>query len=556
RTRPGSGWPGSAAWSEARPAWLARRSASGRRGAACMCRNPRAATCRPSRRWSADCRTIRAPAHAAAASRSPCRPACSRCRRLGGHLHIGADVQADGVGVGLARGPVPGGRAVAVVALAEEAAIHPLRLALRVVDAGPEQVAALALNRAGDPRLAVGRRGPDEAAVPGRALGLMRAAGIGDADGNAFARCQWTGQGDGQPPLGVGPVGDRPSVHGDGGDGEDRVQLDHDGGRRRRGGEVENGDAFQRLAFRQQLERQVRLVETQRQLLGRARRAAGQGEGGGFARRLLRHRGRGQQGCRQAKDGERAQGRGSGRTGHEGSGPTRKRKRPVFPPASSKSVSRRRLGGGLLGQLGADLTLDAQGGDRQLLVASLDDEGVQAALEVQGAQGGVRDTQREGLAQSFRLNLDRLQRRQETALGLDVGVAHVMADHGADSGEDAASKEARARGGRIEEGLAGRQGWSRRPARQSHSEGEGSPSFSTRSRRDYIEQTHDESHERQTHEDLDPLRPADGRRGPRGRRRRDAGRARVRASGPVGRPVRGPARLLGVHHQRDGRARH
>src|SRR5690606_34231709 len=117
-----------------------------------------------------------------------------------------------------------------------------------------------------------------------------------------------------------------------------------------------------------------------------------------------------------------------------------KRKRPAFPPAFSYSVRRRRSGGGLLGQLGAHLALDAQGGDRQLLVASLDDEGVQAALEVQGAQGGVRDTQREGLTQRFRLNLDRLQRRQETTLGLDVGVAHVMADQGADTGEFAATR--------------------------------------------------------------------------------------------------------------------
>lgn len=36
-------------------------------------------------------------------------------------------------------------------------------------------------------------------------------------------------------------------------------------------------------------------------------------------------------------------------------------------------------------------------------------------------------------------NLDRLQRRQ-AALGLDVGVAHVMADHGADTGEFAATR--------------------------------------------------------------------------------------------------------------------
>ncbi|MNQ81884.1 hypothetical protein D3C85_969220 [compost metagenome] len=60
--------------------------------------------------------------------------------------------------------------------------VHPVRFALRMVDAGPEQIAALALNRAGDPWLAVRRLGPDEAAIPGRTFGLMRAAGIGDAD--------------------------------------------------------------------------------------------------------------------------------------------------------------------------------------------------------------------------------------------------------------------------------------------------------------------------------------------------------------------------------------
>src|SRR5215217_2107523 len=106
-----------------------------------------------------------------------------------------------------------------------------------------------------------------------------------------------------------------------------------------------------------------------------------------------------------------------------------------------KSVRRRRSGsGGLLGQLGLHLALDALRGDRQLLVLGLDDEDVQAALVVEGAQRGVRDTQRERLAQGLRRDLDRLQRRQEATLGLDVRVAHAVADHGADTGEFATTR--------------------------------------------------------------------------------------------------------------------
>lgn len=148
----------------------------------------------------------------------------------------------------------------------------------------------------------------------------MRAAGIGDADRGRLARRQGARQGDGQPSLGVGPAGDRLAVHGDRGDDEQGVQLDHDGGGRRRGGEVEDGDALDRLGLGQELERQVGLVEAQGQLLGRARRAAGQGEGRRIARRrrLLRQ-GRGaEQGARecggQAEGGDQAQGFGSGRS--------------------------------------------------------------------------------------------------------------------------------------------------------------------------------------------------------------------------------------------------
>ncbi|MNT25923.1 hypothetical protein D3C72_1614680 [compost metagenome] len=190
--------------------------------------------------------------------------------------------------------------------------VHPVRLALGVVNAGPEQVAALALHRAGDPWLAVRRLGPDEAAVPGRALGLMRAAGIGDADRGRLAGGQGAGQGDGQAALWIAPADDRLAVHGDGGDGEQRVQLDHDSASRGRGGEVENSDALDRLGLGQQFERQVGLVETQGQLFGRAGCAAGQGEGARIADRFLGQCGRRQQGGGQAEGGSQAQGFGSG----------------------------------------------------------------------------------------------------------------------------------------------------------------------------------------------------------------------------------------------------
>src|SRR5690606_3138270 len=73
------------------------------------------------------------------------------------------------------------------------------------------------------------------------------------------------------------------------------------------------------------------------------------------------------------------------------------------------------------------------------------------------------DAQAEGLAQGFGLQADRLQRRQEAALGLDVRVAHAVADHGADPGEFAAARHgfvpsrrlAQKRPGRINQLRAG-----------------------------------------------------------------------------------------------------
>ncbi|MNL31066.1 hypothetical protein D3C87_1528350 [compost metagenome] len=143
----------------------------------------------------------------------------------------------------------------------------------------------------------------------------MRTTGIGDADGSRLADRQGLGQGDGQAALGVGPVGDGLTVHADGGDGEQGVQLDDHGGCRGVGGEVEDGDALDRLGLGQELEREVGLVEAQGQLFRRARRAAGQGEGRriGRRRRLLRQSRGAEQGCGQAEGGGQAQGDSSGK---------------------------------------------------------------------------------------------------------------------------------------------------------------------------------------------------------------------------------------------------
>ena len=97
------------------------------------------------------------------------------------------------------------------------------------------------------------------------------------------------------------------------------------------------------------------------------------------------------------------------------------------------------LGRRLLGELGLELALDLQGAGRELPVAGLQKEDIQATPEVQSAQGRVGDPQGEGLTQGVRLDLHRRQVRHEPALGLDVRVTHVVADHRANTGEFAAA---------------------------------------------------------------------------------------------------------------------
>jgi hypothetical protein len=115
-------------------------------------------------------------------------------------------------------------------------------------------------------------------------------------------------------------------------------------------------------------------------------------------------------------------------------------KRPPLRAAFPERQCVRRLGGRLRGELGLHLALDLQGARRQGFVAGLQQEGVQAATGVERAQRRVADAQGERLAERIGLQGDRGQRRQEAALGLDIRVAHIVADHRADTREFATAR--------------------------------------------------------------------------------------------------------------------
>ena len=217
------------------------------------------------------------------------------------HLVIRPDVQGDGIGVGIGRAPVPGGPAVAVIDRPHEPPVRrrgqvrrhgnvhvdPLRLGQRMVDTGPEDVTALGLDGGGDPRRAVHRRGPDKASVPRRPGGHARRTGIGDPHRHRPAGGQWLGQRNGHPPLGIAPAALAgrylAPVHLHRCDRQQGIQLNHHGRQRRGGGEVQHGDRLDGLCLRQDLDRQVGLVEHHGQLLRRARLVGAEGEGGRLA---------------------------------------------------------------------------------------------------------------------------------------------------------------------------------------------------------------------------------------------------------------------------------
>ena len=250
---------------------------------------------------------------------------------VGAERDIGSDVEGHGIGVGPRRAPAPGGPAVALVDDAGEATVRrgrqagrdgdvqvdAVRLGQRMVDTGPEQVAALALDGGGDPRPPVRGRRPDEAAVPRRVRGHPGPTGIGDAKVDRLTGGEGARQVDGQVPVGIGPVsgGNRHPVDRDGGDVEHRVQLDRQLRHRGGGGKAEPGHGAEGAGLGTDAERQVGMVEAQRQLGGGARLVGLEGEGGGDARPGRRRRGRGTAG--QGQGGDCGRGKSGDGGGHD-----------------------------------------------------------------------------------------------------------------------------------------------------------------------------------------------------------------------------------------------
>jgi hypothetical protein len=148
--------------------------------------------------------------------------------------------------------------------------VHHRRLAERMIDARPEEVAAFALHGGGDPWLAACRRCPDEAAVPRRTHRHARRAAVVDLDGEAAALRDRAGERDRKPPLGICPAAhlERSSVDRDGGYRQVAVEIDHDPSDGTSGGEAVRGDAGDLLAIRKDFDGEVGAVELQRRLLG------------------------------------------------------------------------------------------------------------------------------------------------------------------------------------------------------------------------------------------------------------------------------------------------
>lgn len=149
------------------------------------------------------------------------------------------------------------------------------RLAHRIVEAGPEQVAAIALRRRREPGPPVGRLGPDHAGIPGRPHRDMRGAAIGDPGADLLSGAKGAGQGDDQLSFRIGPCGglERLAVDRDRLDRQIAVEIDHQPRQRRLCSKVQHRNAVQFPCVRQNLERQVGAVEPHGPLLERANAA-------------------------------------------------------------------------------------------------------------------------------------------------------------------------------------------------------------------------------------------------------------------------------------------
>lgn len=224
----------------------------------------------------------------------------------GQHI-VGADVEGDAVGAGVLRAPVVAAPAVLLVHAERDAVaghhqrrrhadvqVDQFRLALRMVDAGPEQVAAFALDGGGDPRLAVLGLTPHEGAIPRRVRGHVRHAVVADAHGGAGAGRQRRRQGQVEAAVRVADRRRRQlhAVHAGVVDRQVAVELDRDAGQRRAGQEGQRGVAADAAAGGIDAQRQVGALECDGQLFRRARAA---GVGGEVAQRQLAGGATGQQ---------------------------------------------------------------------------------------------------------------------------------------------------------------------------------------------------------------------------------------------------------------------
>ena len=194
------------------------------------------------------------------------------------------DRQRDAIGVGVLDPPVPCRAPIGERVDPEQHAVrrrlqalghgdverHEARLAGREIEARPEQVAPGALCGRAEPRRAARRLRPDDAGVPRCIDRDVRRAAIGQLGGDVSARRDHAWQRDDELALGIAPgrwrkrcAVDRYRI-----DRQVAVEIEHEPGERRLGGEAQRRDAAQRLGLGQHFEREVGGVEAELGLLG------------------------------------------------------------------------------------------------------------------------------------------------------------------------------------------------------------------------------------------------------------------------------------------------
>ena len=150
------------------------------------------------------------------------------------------------------------------------------RLQRWMIEAWVEQVAPAAPQRGVDPGiLAVGRLHPRRAALPGRAPGERRRTRIDDARLDLRAGLERRGERDAELSFGVG-IGRRRdllAVEVDLGNRELGEEIENQRFDRRLGPQAQRRHALDPLVVREHLQRQIEMIEDQRQLLGRHRAA-------------------------------------------------------------------------------------------------------------------------------------------------------------------------------------------------------------------------------------------------------------------------------------------